>query len=473
MQAPNPHTRPTGKFADLHCHPSILPFSFSFAPKQPHPRRDIWHSHQVNLLRKCVKWSAGFSWFSQADLSAMAKGNMRLAVVVFTPPEKQFLFNIFGHGRLSAAMCNFVTGIGYHKARQLQQERDYFQELCEEYQFVLQSSRERPVGESVYHWRPASSGKEVAEILKTDDEIAVLFAIEGGHVFNSGLGKFGKATEEEEILGNIQRLKSWDYPPIYITLTHFFYNDICGHASSLDHLPRFVDQGEKQGDGISPLGEKVIHALLANKPVYIDIKHMSMEGRRQYYDLIQANYNRPVPLIASHGAVTGVKTDGSPTLETSDGLFNATEINFFDDEIVQIARSGGLFGVQFDTHRIASNRLLKQAARVKNLQKALPLSAQLIWNQIRHIAELLDHHGLFAWGTASIGSDFDGFINPLEGIFTVEDFPKLRDSLLHLAAGYLLGSNRLTIAENKAISPEEVVGRFCFDNAVEFISRHY
>lgn len=473
MWPPKSQISSNGKFADLHCHTSILPFSYSFDPKQPHPRRDIWYSHQVNFLRKCVKWSTGIPWFTQADLSAMAKGNLRLAVVALCPPEKQFLFDTFGRSRLSAAMCNFVMGIGYHRVRQVQREMDYFRELCGEYEFFLQNARERRVGESAARWRPARNGKEVQEIVHHGDEIAVLFSIEGGHVFNSGLGKFGKAPEEEEILGNVQKLKSWEFPPIYITLTHFYYNDLCGHARSLGHLPRFVDQGHRLGDGISPLGEKVIHALLADRPVYIDLKHMSLEGRRQYYELLQANYDRSLPLIASHAAVTGVKTDGLSTLESADGQFNATDINFFDDEIVQIARSGGLFGVQFDIHRIASNQLLKRAAWVKNPKKALAISAQLIWNQIRHIAELLDHHGLFAWGTASIGSDFDGFVNPLEGIFTMEDFPKLREPLLQLASSYLERPNRLTLAENKAISPEEVVSRFCFENVLEFTSRHY
>lgn len=473
MQAPNPQTRPTGKFADLHCHTSILPFSYSFDPKQPHPRRDIWHSHQVNFLRKCVKWSTGIPWFTQADLSAMAKGNMRLAVVALCPPEKQFLFDTFGRSRLSAAMCNFVMGIGYHRVRQVQREMDYFMELCGEYEFFIQSQRERPVGEKVYRWRPARDGREVSEILSADGEIAVLFSIEGGHVFNSGLGHLGKASQEEEILGNIQRLKSWDYPPVYITLNHFYNNDLCGHARCLDHLPRFVDQRANMGKGISPLGEKVIHALLANKPVFIDLKHMSREGRRQYINLLKAHYDRPVPLIASHGAVTGVKTDGSSTLKTADGLFNTADINFFDDEILQIARSEGLLGLQFDTRRIASNQLLKKIAWVKNPQKALPLSAQLIWNQIRHIAELLDHHGLFAWGTASIGSDFDGFVNPLEGIFTMEDFPKLREPLLQLAAAYLHNPNPLTMPENRNITPEEIIDRFCFENLVKFLTRNY
>jgi microsomal dipeptidase-like Zn-dependent dipeptidase len=473
MPTPKSQTHPICQFADLHCHTSILPFSYSFAPKQPHPRGNIWHSHQVNFLRKCVKWSTGIPWFTQADLSAMAKGNMRLAIVALCPPEKQFLFDTFGRGRLSAAMCNFVMGIGYHRVRQVQREMDYFRELCGEYEFFIRSQRERPIGEKVYRWRPARNGKEVSEILSADGEIAVLFSIEGGHVFNSGLGHLGKASEEEEILGNIQRLKSWEYPPVYITLNHFYNNDLCGHARSLDHLPRFVDQRENMGNGISALGEKVIHALLADKPVYIDLKHMSLAGRRQYSDLLQAHYDRPVPLIASHGAVTGVKTDGSSTLGNGGGLFNLTDINFFDDEIVQIARSGGLFGVQFDTRRITSNHLLKQAKRVKNSQKALALSAQLIWNQIRHVAELLDHHGLFAWGTASIGSDFDGFVDPLEGIFTVEDFPKVREPLLQLANAYLQSPNRLTVPENKAISPEEVVSRFCFDNVLTFITNHF
>lgn len=473
MPTPKSQPRPNGKFADLHCHTSILPFSYSFAPKQPHPRRDIWYSHQVNFLRKCVKWSTGIPWFTQADLSSMAKGNMRLAVVALCPPEKQFLFDTFGRSRLSAAMCNFVMGIGYHRVRQVQREMDYFQELCREYEFFIQSPRERAIGGKVYRWRPAANGQEVEEILSADGEIAVLFSAEGGHVFNSGLGKFGKAPREEEILGNIRQLKTWEYPPVYITLNHFYNNDLCGHARSLGHLPRFVNQKEKLGDGISPLGEKVIHALLADKPVYIDLKHMSLEGRRQYYELLRANYDRPVPLIASHGAVTGRKSDDSPGPGTDDGVFNASDINFFDEEIVQIARSGGLFGIQFDTRRIASDQLLKRVTRVKNPQKALALSAQLIWNQIRHVAELLDSHSLFSWGTASIGSDFDGFVNPLEGVFTMEDFPKLREPLLQLAKTYLQGPNRLTMAENKAITPEEIVNRFCFDNVAEFLFRHF
>lgn len=155
MLTPKSHPPSIGQFADLHCHTSILPFSYSFAPKQPHPRGNIWHSHQVNFLRKCVKWSTGIPWFTQADLSAMAKGNMRLAIVALCPPEKQFLFDTFGRGPLSAAMCNLVMGIGYHRVRQVQREMDYFRELCGEYEFFIQSQRERPIGEKVYRWRPA------------------------------------------------------------------------------------------------------------------------------------------------------------------------------------------------------------------------------------------------------------------------------------------------------------------------------
>jgi microsomal dipeptidase-like Zn-dependent dipeptidase len=421
-----------------------------------------------------VKWSTGFPRFTQADLSNMVKGNMRLAVVALCTPEKEFLFNLFGTGPFSAHFCNLLMGLGYQRVRFVQTSMDYFEEFCQEYRFFLNSPREKAFGGEIYRWSPAGSGKQLAEVLARDREIALVFSIEGAHIFNSGLGKFGLQPDEARILTNIQTLKSFPYPPAYITLNHFYDNDLCGHARCLSHLPRFADQERNLGNGITPLGERVIHALLEEKPILIDIKHMSLKGRKQYYALLEAHYpGKKIPILASHGAVTGVRFDGSSTFGEEQNRFYSCDINFFDEEILHIARSGGLFGVQFDMRRIAGKEILKKLSWRMPQAKARAYSARIIWSQIRHVAELLDHHGLYAWGTASIGSDFDGFVNPLEGIWTMKDFPELRQALQEEANAYLKGPNRLTLTENRSITPEEVVDKFCYGNTTGFLINNF
>ena len=462
------------RFADLHCHPNLKPFGHSFSLKRTNPKKDIWYTENVNFFRKWIKWSLGITRFSQADLSTMAKGNLRMAFVSLYPFEKGFFMNAGGKGPFSALVSDLITGIGYHRVRHIQQHVDYFQDLCEEYQFFLKSTKEQVIENTHYRWVPSSTGKEVIDIISRDNEIAVLFTIEGAHVFNSGLEKYGKAPDANEILANIQKVKEFPHPPVFITFGHNFNNDLCGHARSLDPLKGLVNQEENLGKGILPLGEMVIDSLLADRPIFLDLKHMSLNARQDYYQLLQTAYaSRSVPIIVSHGAVTGLKMDGSKAPGANANLFNPAEINFFDEEIIHVAQTGGIFSIQFDSRRIGSKETLRKLKWRPFSPLAGTWSAQIIWNQIQHIAELLDSHQLFAWGTAAIGSDFDGTINPMSGILTMKDFPNMCESLIILANTYLKNPNRLTISANKQITPEELVNRFCFDNALEFISRHY
>jgi microsomal dipeptidase-like Zn-dependent dipeptidase len=457
-------------FADLHCHPNLKPFGQSFDPDPSNPKRDIWYTEGISVFRKWLKRTVGITRFSQADLTSMALGSMKLAFVSLYPFEKGFFINSGGKGPFSALASDIITGIGYHRVRHIQQHLDYFEDLCREYEYFLYSRREHVIDSVRYRWSPAANGKEVEEILSRDNEIAVVFSIEGAHVFNSGLGKFGRPTREDEVLENISKVKAFPYPPAFITFVHNFNNDLCGHARSLDPLKGLVDQEENLGRGLFPLGEKAIDLLLADKPVYIDLKHMSLNARKEYFELLQVNYpGRSIPILVSHGAATGLKMDGTSSPGTDTGLFNPADINFFDEEILKIGQSQGLFAVQFDSRRLASDKVL----RTRKADEPVRWAARIIWNQIQHIAEILDRGGLFSWGTAVIGSDFDGTIKPLNGVLTVRDFPPLADALLSLANDYLTHQNTLTILENKAISPEELVYRFCYKNALDFIKNHY
>lgn len=116
--------------------------------------------------------------------------------------------------------------------------------------------------------------------------------------------------------------------------------------------------------------------------------------------------------------------------------------------------------------------MLKKSIFNFNDPKAHEYSSLIIWRQIQHIAEILDRSDQYAWGIASIGSDFDGTINPLKGIWTAENMPLLADQLLLLADRYLKGRNPLALPENKKTTAEEIVEKFIFENALNFLKRN-
>ena len=99
--------------------------------------------------------------------------------------------------------------------------------------------------------------------------------------------------------------------------------------------------------------------------------------------------------------------------------------------------------------------------------------AELLWNQVQHIAELLDRNGLFAWGCTGIGSDYDGVVNPLNGFLTAETFPFLLEYLERYAHNFLEGPGGAALKPFNQISASEIVNRIFSTNAMEFMQRWY
>jgi microsomal dipeptidase-like Zn-dependent dipeptidase len=150
------------------------------------------------------------------------------------------------------------------------------------------------------------------------------------------------------------------------------------------------------------------------------------------------------------------------------------DINLYDDEIIRVARTSGLFGLQLDERRIAAHGdfELKKTHSLER-RKVLFHSSFLVWRQIQHIAELLDSLGLFAWGIQTIGSDYDGMIDPINGFWTAENLPTLEDYLLMQAHTYMkTNSGKLTNSFNR-LDPEEIVNRVMGDNAFNFVMKYY
>jgi hypothetical protein len=227
------------------------------------------------------------------------------------------------------------------------------------------------------------------------------------------------------------------------------------------------------------LGWKLLRLLLDNstgRRVLIDLKHLNVRSRNEYYRFLEEEHpGEIIPLIFSHGAVNGFR---SATEKVEDDLFNfgkfqPADINIFDDEIVRIADSGGLFGIQFDERRLASETELKKNGHNFNRRKMLFYQSKLIWNQIQHIAEVLDRHNQFAWGIQCVGTDNDGMVNPLNGFWTSEDMPLFDSYLEKHAYNFLSSVQSNNLKDFNKLSASEIVERFMYGNAHHFLQINF
>jgi microsomal dipeptidase-like Zn-dependent dipeptidase len=323
---------------------------------------------------------------------------------------------------------------------------------------------------------------EIEEIKKQNTSggkfhtICVVLSIEGLHVLNTGLKQ---PSNEIEVLANLEKIKDWEFRPFFVTIAHHFWNQLCGHSESLTGIIlKFADQSEGLGTGFTILGRKVLERMLDNtneKRIIPDIKHMSVQARKDYYQMLDSGKAifRDIPVIASHAACNGLKSFDDPivALPATANKLNPATINLFDEELIRIAKSKGIIGLQLDERRIVNKKTLKKTRHSLKRNKIMHYRSELLWNQVQHIAEVLDTEGLFAWDCMVIGSDFDGIIDSLNGFWTAEELPYLADFLERHAYNYML-SHKLKNSEN-ILKVDEIIARIMSLNGRNFLKSYF
>jgi len=479
-------------YIDLHCHPSLKPYGKSFKykpPKQNRLNRDrknsIWHYSPPNLLERQVNKLLTLTKFTQTDLTALAKANCNIVVISLYPFEKHFLKDkILGFKFISDILVNLAAGVSQKRIDNLRNHNSYFQDLKDEYDYYMQLHNMAQIIDGItFTYRMVNSYADIKKNISASSSnrkvISLVPTIEGGHAFETGLDRDKNTADEATVLNNIETVKNWEHKPFFITLAHHFYNEICGHARSINIGLIKKQQNRGLDNDISDLGFKVIDRLLDNtqgKRILIDVKHMSTASRKTYYQLLETKYaSEHIPIIVSHGAVNGKrsiveweKSDSKLSKEFSD-----VDINFYDSEILRIAKSKGIFGLQLDERRIGSKSAVK-SSRIywPNKKRRYKNKSELIWNQVQQIAEILDKNNLFCWETAAIGSDFDGIINPIKGLWTAENIKDIELYLVEKAEDYL-EKNKLNLQPKNQISASEIIDRLLFINADTFLKRNF
>ncbi|WP_266367600.1 membrane dipeptidase [Tellurirhabdus rosea] len=488
-------------FVDLHCHPTYKPFGRSFrmgtpgqASNRPGDLNSVWNYDPPGAGDKLLNFVKGLTRFSQANLTAAAYGRTGVMTVSLGSIEKGFFRTKLGTGALADLVSEFTAGLSVPRINHIQNMTDYFADLLLEWDFLLANNEKfTRIDGMNYAYSIVSSFQELEAVMDFNDseleakmrnprhavqtKIALVLSIEGLHVLNTGLDQ---PVSDADVLDKVRQIKTFDKAPFFVTFSHHFNNDLCGHARSLPPpLNRLCDQEKNIGTGFSALGEQVLRLLLdrtVGRRVLIDIKHMSALARREFFAIRDADFPK-LPIIVSHGAANGRRSMDQPTIidspETGEKLC-PDDINFYDDEIVRVVQSNGIFGLQLDERRLADDETIRRVKHSIFRHKILHYRTEVIWRQFRHIAELLDRNGLPSWDNLAIGSDYDGIVNPVNGIWTVEDYDDMVGYLERHIYHYMVEEKApgLTHDFNK-ISPDEIIKRISWQNAWSFFKRNF
>lgn len=486
---------------DIHVHPGLKPYGKSFSVQRgtnsPDPTKEhsIWRKDHPNDLERLLERSLGLVKFTQSDFQSLTSGHVHCICASLYSIEQGLVKLKTGSGWLTDTLTNFISGLGKDRINFLQTNKDYFSDLEGEYRFYNELHHRTVWIKGIARkYILLKNFAELETAIASDrhadgfHNIFVILTIEGMHNLDSRMDLADG--DEDQFLANVDKLKSWTYPPFFVTFAHHFYNKLCGHAESLvdmiqDQLTR---QEFQMNTGFTPLGWKVLEKLLDHsdgRRIHIDIKHMSRLSRKQYFEYLQNSRGQELatgqlPVIVSHGACNGLKSESekihSPGLEDTGRHMYDKDINFYDDEILFVARSGGIFGLQLDERRIASKNY-KRGSRLRSLFaskfKRQLANSRMVWNNIQHMAILLDQHDLPAWDCISIGSDYDGLIDSVNLFWSAEDLPTLAKCLEIKAEEWLSGGKYDFKNPANRITATEIMDKIFYSNAMDFFRKYF
>lgn len=351
--------------------------------------------------------------------------------------------------------------------------------------------------------------KDAQELNDTigNGDIAMVLTIEGAHAFGSD------QDDVNVVLKRVTEVKAWAHPVLFITFAHHFYNFLCGHAHSFPKAGEIVlDQKPGMNSGFIDDGWRVIRAMLSltenndddpalGRRILIDVKHMSARSRGEFYGkiirpcLMKGNV---IPVIASHCGYSGIKSlndlDRNCQDETDDTIIDRKyygwNINLCQEDLEVILLTGGLAGLSFDQRILGVH-----GKKEKNGNRDLN-NIECLWNNIKAFADaIIDSDNIpfnnkkDVWDILCIGSDFEGYIDPVDDYSTALKVGFFqRDLIIRITQDLFAGGQTLPLKQadgSIAMVPAneryflssqadvaKVVAKICFENAKTFAVKH-
>jgi microsomal dipeptidase-like Zn-dependent dipeptidase len=335
-------------FFDFHAHPTAKAF---LTDENLSEKKSPWKKIRGGLFQALAPILK-----SQSNLTQFDEGNVRLAVFPIVPIEKGFS-NFF----LIENVLSVFTVLSKRFIERINSGHySYFKLFNDELTFLNRHLIKGGIKVNIL--------KSIDDYKEGDNFINGIIAIEGSHALIDPQGA--------SVLDNLKTVKNAsDYSILYLTLTHLTKLEYCNHAygAKLTKDPIFKPSDNL---GINQTGLDIVKTCYEKthgKRILIDVKHMSVYSRFQFYKYRNENQFSNIPILATHMGCTGfslanissfideVEHQGSyhkiEYLESNgikgnkkkfDTKFNPWSINLYDEEIKIILDSDGLIGISLD-----------------------------------------------------------------------------------------------------------------------------
>src|SRR5689334_12587604 len=234
---------------DLHCHPNYKAFARAHAEDGavPEPqsgssgnRSSLWFYDPPSVTDKLANYFLSITKFRQHNFTAAAYGRLFVLTVGLGATEKFFFKNKLGGGFISDVIDDFVSEFGTPRINAIQGMTDYWQDFMNEMKFMKEQENQ-PIRIDG-HWYVYNMPKNFGELQKNIEQnedanagnnkslpiiISIIPAVEGLHILNCGLEN---PCNPDVVKQHARDLKNLPSSPWFVTFSHHFYNELCGHA---------------------------------------------------------------------------------------------------------------------------------------------------------------------------------------------------------------------------------------------------
>ncbi len=362
----------------------------------------------------------GNAFDGQSSPALIQKSDVKYGITALLAMEYAFAENINGFLR---SFSNTNLPINWNLINRVKGKKTSYFELFKEEINYYQSNQKELY--DTYKIKFLNRKNKEKYNLDEPGTTFLAFSAEGGHNFSEAkIRDNSHSTHPSENYLQIQNDKN-SVDLFSINLVHLSEipeQILAGFAQGLNSTAqiafRSFDFIPKSGFGISELGKSFIKTVLTNVyPSLIDLKHMSIYTRYQYYqyreDLISKFPDvTSLPMLSSHTGFTFQSLESfvnekkyKPTMRYENGqtfteiqaenvkigktdfllnnqlFWNPWSINLYDEEIVKIMESGGMMGISMDQRILGSTQGALDGLRGKYFKdpEAIPILEWRKW----------------------------------------------------------------------------------------------
>jgi microsomal dipeptidase-like Zn-dependent dipeptidase len=379
------------KRIDMHCHPSLKRYLFE---------KDLRENNDSSK-----SFSILYPDFVQVDNPKMRKGDINVAIVAHYLPEYKFTTDCKTVKFLLPLLKLVIRGYLDKVEKPDPPDSAFDATIC-----IMDDFESHIMSDVHDDMRIATDYNDM--MLKLNDGKRVyLHAIEGANSLGNN------HANPQTYLNNLQTFS--DRGVCMITIAHLFPNDIASCINSFPPDMRFLlcYKGPTNSQpGLSDIGKRIVEKML-ELGIIVDLTHCSFESRDDVYAINNARGVNKRALVFSH---------------VGSNIQHNHPMNPRDKDIIEIVESKGVIGTIFNKFWLTGE--YKKFWDFGFDDNGIPDIVKTMESTVKQIETLFPNNpDIHPCDYLAIGSDFDGFVDPLDDIHTHSKFDDLEDAILQSA----------------------------------------